>query len=85
VYEPGQFARRGAICDVFSFDADEPYRLLFNDEKLSHIKLIDVASQMSTRELFSINLMSSLDDINDNKVSILSLLKTKYYGLIILI
>ncbi|HPB20145.1 MAG TPA: hypothetical protein PLC00_05170, partial [Bacteroidales bacterium] len=77
VYEPGQFARRGAICDVFSFDADEPYRLLFNDEKLSHIKLIDVASQMSTRELFSINLMSSLDDINDNKVSILSLLKNQ--------
>lgn len=75
VYEPGQFARRGAICDVFSFDADEPYRLLFNDEKLSHIKLVDAASQMSTRELFSINLMSSLDDINDDKVSILSLLK----------
>jgi hypothetical protein len=32
---------------------------------------------MSTRELFSINLMSSLDDINDNKVSILSLLKNQ--------
>jgi transcription-repair coupling factor (superfamily II helicase) len=73
VYEPGQFARRGAICDVFSFDADEPYRLLFNDEKLSHIKQIDVASQMSTREILSFNLMSSLDDINDDKVSFLSL------------
>lgn len=57
VYEPGQFALRGAICDIYPFNANAPYRLLFKDETLSHVKLIDVVSQMSIQELTCIDIL----------------------------
>jgi len=74
VYEPGQFALRGAICDIYPFNANAPYRLLFKDETLSHVKLIDVVSQMSIQELTCIDILGSMDELNQTKVSIFQLL-----------
>lgn len=51
VYEPGQFAVRGGIIDIFSYAHDVPYRLeLFGDE-IETIKEFDVESQLSIREI----------------------------------
>lgn len=34
VYEPGQFALRGSILDVYSFASEYPYRIDFSEMKL---------------------------------------------------
>ncbi|MGZ3863418.1 MAG: transcription-repair coupling factor [Bacteroidia bacterium] len=48
VAEPGQFAVRGGIVDVFSFSSNMPYRIeLFGDE-IESIRAFDPVSQLST-------------------------------------
>jgi transcription-repair coupling factor (superfamily II helicase) len=60
VYEPGQFAIRGGIVDVFSFSSDYPYRIeLFGDE-IESIRLFDPESQLSTRSLEHIALVPNV-------------------------
>ena len=50
VYEPGQYAVRGGIVDVFSYSFDHPYRIeFFGDEVDSIRKLIPFPSSASTR------------------------------------
>ncbi|MBQ4394409.1 MAG: transcription-repair coupling factor [Paludibacteraceae bacterium] len=47
VYEPGQFAIRGGIVDVYSYSHDDPYRLdLFGDE-VDSIRTFDIENQLS--------------------------------------
>jgi transcription-repair coupling factor (superfamily II helicase) len=56
VYEPGQFAIRGGIVDIFSFASELPYRLeLFGDE-IESIRTFDPNTQLSvdTKEAISI-------------------------------
>ncbi|MCD8538574.1 MAG: DEAD/DEAH box helicase [Leadbetterella sp.] len=49
VYEPGQFAVRGGILDVFSYSDDVPYRIeLFGDE-VESIRAFEAESQLSTK------------------------------------
>ena len=38
VYEPGQFAVRGGIFDIYSFSSDLPYRLEFFDDEIESIR-----------------------------------------------
>ncbi len=47
VYEPGQFAIRGGIVDVFSFAASEPYRIDFFGDEVDSIRPFDVETQRS--------------------------------------
>ena len=37
VYEPGQYAVRGGIIDVFSFAHEKPYRIEFDEEEIESI------------------------------------------------
>ena len=49
VYEPGQFAIRGGIVDIFSFASDIPVRLeLFGDE-IDTMRLFDPETQLSIK------------------------------------
>lgn len=64
VYEPGQFAMRGDILDIYSFGNDKPYRLeLFGDE-VESIRIFDAATQLSERKLQSVTL---IPDLNTNQ------------------
>ena len=47
VYEPGQFAVRGSIVDVFSFSSEYPYRLDFFGDEVDSIRTFDVQNQLS--------------------------------------
>ena len=47
VYEPGQFAVRGSIVDVYSFSSDMPYRIDFFGDEVDSIRSFDVQSQLS--------------------------------------
>ncbi len=60
VYEPGQFAVRGGIVDVFSYANDHPYRIeLFGDE-VESIRTFDAASQLSIDKLKEINIIPNI-------------------------
>jgi len=50
VYEPGQFAIRGGIIDIWSFSNDRPYRVeLFGDE-VDSLRTFDPVSQLSVKD-----------------------------------
>ncbi|MEL0318241.1 MAG: CarD family transcriptional regulator, partial [Flavobacteriaceae bacterium] len=47
VTEPGEFAVRGGIIDVFSFAYQHPYRIEFFDDTLERLSSFEVSSQRS--------------------------------------
>ena len=47
VYEPGEFAVRGSIIDIFSFSSEYPYRLDFFGDEVDSIRTFEVDSQLS--------------------------------------
>ena len=47
VYEPGQYAVRGSIIDVFSFSSEYPYRIDFFGDDIDSIRTFEVESQLS--------------------------------------
>jgi len=47
VEEPGQYAIRGGIVDVFSFSNDYPFRLTFFDDEVESIRTFDLENQLS--------------------------------------
>jgi transcription-repair coupling factor (superfamily II helicase) len=47
VVEPGQYAVRGGIVDIFSFSNELPYRMEFFDEEVESIRTFDINSQLS--------------------------------------
>jgi len=51
VYEPGQYAIRGSIADVFSFSADMPFRIDFFGEEVESIRSFNPDDQLSVKIL----------------------------------
>ena len=47
VYEPGQFALRGSIFDVFSFSHEFPFRLDFFGDEIDSVRTFEVENQLS--------------------------------------
>lgn len=61
VYEPGQYAVRGGILDIYSFGNDKPYRFeLFGDE-IDSIRIFDAETQLSERKLMQVTLIANMD------------------------
>jgi transcription-repair coupling factor (superfamily II helicase) len=60
VYEPGQFALRGGIFDIYSFGNENPYRIELFGEEVDSIRLFDPASQLSERKLLQVNIIPNV-------------------------
>ncbi|MDR0206885.1 MAG: transcription-repair coupling factor [Bacteroidales bacterium] len=60
VFEPGQFAWRGSIFDVFSFSEENPYRIELNNETVESIRSFDPGTQLSLHELDNLYIMPAL-------------------------
>jgi transcription-repair coupling factor (superfamily II helicase) len=60
VTEPGQFAVRGSIIDLFSFSDNVPYRLDFFGNNIESIKQFDINTQTSSKELTSIEIFPNI-------------------------
>ncbi|GHT39116.1 transcription-repair-coupling factor [Bacteroidia bacterium] len=58
VYEPGQYAVRGSIIDVFSFSNEYPYRIDFFGNEVESIRSFDVETQLSREKLEAISIIS---------------------------
>ncbi|NOZ47993.1 MAG: transcription-repair coupling factor [Chlorobi bacterium] len=63
VYEPGQFAVRGSIIDVFSFANDNPFRIDFFGDEIESIRSFNVENQFSIKHF---NKISIIPDIKQN-------------------
>ena len=60
VYEPGQFALRGGIFDIYSFGNEKPYRVELFGEDIDSIRLFDPATQLSERKLLQVNIIPNV-------------------------
>ena len=63
VYEPGQFAVRGSIVDIYSFSSEMPYRIDFFGDDVDSIRTFDVQSQLSKDK---VNSMTVVPEIVNN-------------------
>ncbi len=68
VCQPGQYAIRGGIIDVFSFAEEYPYRIEFYGDKIQSLRLFDTASQMSKSIVNELVLLSNISEkLNENQ------------------
>ncbi|MFN2458221.1 MAG: transcription-repair coupling factor [Chitinophagaceae bacterium] len=83
VFEPGQFAVRGGILDIYSFGNDKPYRIELFGNDVDSIRIIDPETQLSERRLTHVNIIPNLvtgqggaDTLleKENKISLLDYL-----------
>ena len=74
VYEPGQFAIRGSIVDVFSYSCEYPYRIDFFGDEVDTIRTFDVQSQLSRERQEEIEIVSNLFDDEQDMVPFLEVL-----------
>ena len=51
VYEPGQFAIRGSIVDIYSYSSENPFRIDFFGDEVDSIRTFDVQSQLSQNKV----------------------------------
>ncbi len=79
VAEPGQFALRGGIVDVFSFSNDHPYRIEFFGDKIASIRTFDPVSQLSLEKLSRITLLPDVQNryLREERISFLDYLPPK--------
>jgi transcription-repair coupling factor (superfamily II helicase) len=73
VYEPGQFALRGGILDIYSFGNEKPYRVELFGNDVDSIRIFDPETQLSERKLLQVNIIPNVDNRIDSgaKISLL--------------
>ena len=76
VYEPGQFALRGGILDIYSFGNEKPYRVELFGNEVDSIRIFDPETQLSERKLLQVsiipNVQTQFDD--SDKISLFDFL-----------
>jgi transcription-repair coupling factor (superfamily II helicase) len=60
VYEPGQFAIRGGILDIYSFGNEKPYRLELFGNDVDSIRIFDPETQLSERKLLQVTIIPNV-------------------------
>jgi transcription-repair coupling factor (superfamily II helicase) len=81
VYEPGQFALRGGILDIYSFGNEKPYRVELFGNDVDSIRIFDPETQLSERKILQVNIIPNVETLpsvvgieTGDKVSLLEFL-----------
>ena len=74
VYEPGQFALRGSILDVFSFSCEYPFRIDFFGDEIDTIRTFEVQNQLSKDKKNNIEIVPELTKLAIHKIPFLHFL-----------
>lgn len=74
VYEPGQFAVRGSIIDVYSYSNELPFRIDFFGDDIETIRNFEVETQLSTEKLTRVEIVPELATMSEEKVPFLQFL-----------
>ena len=62
VFEPGQYAIRGGIVDIYSYSHDMPYRLDFFGDEIDSIREFDIEDQLSKNKVTTAQIVGR-DDV----------------------
>lgn len=62
VYEPGQFAIRGGIIDIYSYSNDQPYRIDLFGDTIDSIRIFAVDTQLSTSRCERMEIVPNMGD-----------------------
>ena len=63
VVEPGQYAVRGGIVDVYSYASELPYRIEFFDDCVDSLRTYDAVSQLSVKQVDRIDVVPNLQGV----------------------
>jgi transcription-repair coupling factor len=74
VYEPGQFAVRGSILDVYSFSSELPYRIDFFGNDVDTIRTFEVETQLSKDKKEKVEIVPELATLSEEKIPFLQFL-----------
>ena len=76
VYEPGQFAMRGGILDIYSFGNEHPYRIELFDTEVDSIRIFNPETQLSERKLLQVSILPNIETKfeTEEKISLLDYL-----------
>lgn len=61
VYQPGQFAMRGGILDIYSFGNDKPYRVELFGNDVDSIRIFDPETQLSERKMLQVTIIPNVE------------------------
>jgi len=67
VYEPGQFALRGSILDVFSFSHEFPFRIDFFGDEIDSIRTFEVENQLSKERRGRVDIVPELTGVEEKE------------------
>ena len=65
VVEPGQYAVRGGIVDVYSYASDLPFRIEFFDDEVDSLRTYDTVSQLSVKQMDRIDIVPNLSGLSE--------------------
>ena len=68
VFQPGQYAVRGSIVDIYSYSHDLPYRLDFFGDEIESIREFDIEDQLSKNRVDSADIVGSSVESQKSKV-----------------
>ena len=76
VFEPGQFAVRGFIVDIFSYASEYPIRLELLDDEIESIRFVHPESQLSIQKVEAVNILPNVQSkmLLETRESLLSFL-----------
>lgn len=74
VYEPGQYAVRGSILDVYSFSCEQPYRIDFFGDEIDTIRTFEVQDQLSKNKKDKVEIVPELAKLSTEKIPFLKFL-----------
>lgn len=74
VYEPGQFAVRGSLVDVFSFSSELPYRIDFFGDEIDTIRTFNIEDQLSLEKKNEMQVVPELAGSESERVSLFTFL-----------
>lgn len=83
VYEPGQFAVRGSLIDVFSFAGDEPFRIDFFGDEIDNLRIFNIENQLTKSSPDKVVIIPNMQDKlhDETRISFTEFLpdNTKYW------
>ncbi|MBQ0020252.1 MAG: transcription-repair coupling factor [Bacteroidales bacterium] len=71
VYEPGQFAVRGCIVDIYSFSSEYPYRVDFFGDDIESIRTFEIQTQLSKGMKDSVTIVPELQHVQESVLTFL--------------
>ena len=72
VYQPGQYAIRGGIVDIYSFSNEKPYRIELDGDEIESIRTFDIETQLSISKIAFLTIVPNIqsNSISGEKISL---------------